>query len=42
MPTRYRSWVVVTAPLRIVPYFSNHPRTYNCVRRKFDGVLDVP
>ena len=37
----YRSCVVVTAPV-FVPYLSNHARRYNCVRRKFDGVLDVP
>jgi hypothetical protein len=38
----YRSCcVVVTAPF-FVEYLSNQLRRYNCVRRKFEGVLDVP
>ena len=38
----YRSCVVVIAPLGLLAYLSNQLRRYNCVRRKFDGVLDVP
>ena len=41
-PANYCWNVVVTAVLAIVPYLSNQLRRYSCVRRKFDGVLDVP